>query len=302
MDRVALISKLRGLAKGVAYLFGGIGAIGLVWFVANTAPIKKLRSGDHNRQLASAVSHSSHHEESHAKEEGHTKPGELKSGWAVMRAIKSVQEKMEELERTDDQNKVLKLENANLRLQVEDLKFSCSAKQAQAHAANAGPGIHASTGSLLGRTLDTIQYKPPTHLMPDQLYTLGVSYFKAREDEKAAVILTFLTGFEDNTVFKSAKNFLMTGVAWYRLDNYKVADEFFEKAMRAPDAQEQLQYQAQARLWKALASDKLGNKRRSQEWLRDLLDHHPHSIEASWVNEGASLQRGIAGSGANEHH
>jgi hypothetical protein len=124
----------------------------------------------------------------------------------------------------------------------------------------------------------------PTNLVPGQLYTLGISYFKAREDEKAAVIFTFLTGLDDSDVFKTPKNFLLTGIAWYRLDNFATADRYFDRALKAPEKAENLQTLAHARLWKALTASRINKHTQSQFWLTELIDHHPLSVEATWVN------------------
>ena len=136
----------------------------------------------------------------------------------------------------------------------------------------------------MGRTLASIYYRPPMHLLPPQLYTLALSYFKAGEDEKAGVILTFLTGLEENNAYKNSKNYLMTGISWYRLANYELADAYFDQALEMKEGTESLPYLAQARLWKGLSAEKLGKHSASQQWLRELVDYHPQSTEAAWVN------------------
>lgn len=140
------------------------------------------------------------------------------------------------------------------------------------------------TGSRVGRTLASLGYRMPRELIPSQLYTLGVSYLKAREDEKAAVIFTWLTGMEGNTTYQTAKNLLTTGVLWYRLENYRLADEYFDQVLKKPEKSEVLQFQAEARLWKALVAKQNHKDLKAQFWLKDLLSHHPHSREASWIN------------------
>jgi tetratricopeptide (TPR) repeat protein len=155
----------------------------------------------------------------------------------------------------------------------------------------------------VGRDLASIQYRVPTNLVPGQLYTLGVSYFKGREDEKAAVIFTFLTGMDDNDSFRNPRNYMLTGIAWYRLDNFATADRYFDRALKAPEAPENLQVLAQARLWKALTSQRLTKHTQAQFWLTELVDHHPLSLEASWINSKGirpkppEAHRGVASDG-----
>jgi len=199
-------------------------------------------------------------------------------------AWESVQDKVDALHKAEADAESLKLENAHLRLKLESLQFDCHAADAELSTKQLELKLTEETWSKVGHSLASIQYKHPGHLLPAQLYTLGVSYFKGREDEKAAEILSFLTGLEENSTYKSPRNFLMTGVAWYRLDNFDTAEHFFDKVMETPDTPENLPFHAHARLWKALVSERLGKHTQSQSILRDLVDHHPHSTEADWVN------------------
>jgi hypothetical protein len=65
-----------------------------------------------------------------------------------------------------------------------------------------------------------------------------------------------------------------------------LADHYFDLALKAPAEQtENLKYQAQARLWKGILAQRGGKPTETQYWLHDLLDHHPQSTEAAWVNE-----------------
>lgn len=199
--------------------------------------------------------------------------------------------KMREIRSALEENEKLRIENAALQIKAESLKFDCTYKEATHKTHESGVVLTKETGSKVGRSLSSITYTPPTHLLPPQLYVLGVSYFKAKEDEKAAVILTFLTALEENDAYKTAKNYLMTGVSWYRLDNFEVADQYFAKAIGTKDMPENLPYQAQSRLWRGLVAQTLSQRSKAQFWLRDLIDHHPHSVEAGWVNPNKEAHR-----------
>ncbi len=210
-------------------------------------------------------------------------------GSTVQEAGESVQEKVEELSDAVYVRERLELENAQLRHWIEDEKFNCRTLAAERKTKEISMRLNEKTGALVGRTLASIDYRPPTHLLPNQLLTLAVSYFKAGESEKSAVIMTFLTGQEENDTYKTPKNYLLTGISWYRVDHFNLAQSYFDKILQEKPAKELLGYQAQARLWSALVSKRLGQASKSQEWLTKLLDHHPHSMEAAWVN------RSIAG-------
>ena len=207
-------------------------------------------------------------------------------------AVQSVSEKLDRMRRSEEENERLKLENANLRVQLEGLRFTAASMDASGNTHRVSMRLNQETGNLVGRTLASIEYHMPSNLLPEQLYTLAVSYFKAREDEKAAVIMTFLTGSE-NEQYKTAKDYVMTGVAWYRLDNYNLAVEYFDRALKVEESDGILPYLAQARLWKALSYEKLSKHTKAQFWMQELVDHHPRSAEAAWVN-GRTATRDIA--------
>jgi hypothetical protein len=217
-------------------------------------------------------------------------------------AIESVQVKVDELRRAEQENTRLRLENAQLRLRAESLSFDCQIEQSRDLTQKYGNDLHEKTGSTVGRTLASIQYRAPTHLLPEQLYTLGVSYFKGNEDEKAAVILTLLTQMSKGTTYRTARNYVMSGVAWYRLHNYEMAGLQWEQALRTEETPENLAFQAQARLWKAVLAKKTGRESQVQQWLEELVDHHPHSPEVGWVNSTHTTERTPASEETKSSH
>jgi tetratricopeptide (TPR) repeat protein len=227
---------------------------------------------------------------SHAKEdsaEEHAAPAR-KSAQApglwknYSQALRSIQEKMEKLQRLDLENESLKLENANLRLSLEERRFECRAEDAAKRSGEMGMKLNGETGSRMGRTLAAINYRVPSGLLPEQLYTLALKYFQGHEDEKAAVILTFLTGMEHEDAFRTAENHLMTGIAWYRLDNLSAANSYFDLVLKDTKAPKKVN--EQVRLWKALVYERWGKHPEAQNWLRELLSYNPHSTEAVWIN------------------
>ena len=62
-----------------------------------------------------------------------------------------------------------------------------------------------------------------------------------------------------------------------------MADFYFDRALKS-EGEESLQYQAQARLWKALVAKARGKQQQAQFWMQELVDQHPHSPEANWIN------------------
>ena len=206
---------------------------------------------------------------------------------ANLQAINGVQDKIEELRRIDEMNQRLTLENQKLRSLLEEKRFDRQVKE-QAH-------IHAEqtheterkTGTSVGRTIASLHYEIPKHLLPSQIYVLGMDYLDRHQDEKAAVIFHYLTHLENNNDYKNAQSFLLAGSAWYRIDNYKEAIASFNTAQSYAKKESDENAMAQSRLWRAIASSKMAGREVAQEQLRELIEHHPHSKEAKWVNPAA---------------
>lgn len=261
--------------------------------------------------LTMSRKHDTTHAKGHGAAHGDSKPESL---WQTyVDAVVSVQDKIDSLKKADEENEKLRKENAHLRLVLESEHYEKYAEKAQKETQAFQWKLSKDTGSKTGRTIASIGYKIPQDLLPAQLYSLGLSYFKMREDEKAAVIFTFLTGLEGDDSFKTAANHLLTGIAWYRIENFELADYYFDQVLRSAETKSSRRYHGQAKLWKGLVSERTGKHGKAQYWLRDVLDHDPHSIEAHWVNRSAGkdseeeheevAQRKLASSeGAHEEH
>jgi tetratricopeptide (TPR) repeat protein len=280
MDRQRLLAGFKAMFSDRKRVLRWGGGLVAILVVATTVGFWKGRGTGH-APAPEPVEASRHEAASPAVAVAPEQPG---LGHALAAAPLALWEKVAALGRAEHENERLRLENANLRSRLEAVQFDCRSRDTARATRDESVRLSKDTGSLVGRTLETIHYRPPTHLLPPQLYTLGVSYFKAQEDEKAAVILTYLTGLEENDAFKTARNYLMTGVAWYRVDNFALADTYFDKVLAQPETPENRAYMAQARLWRGMAAKRMNKTADSQKWLRELLDHHPHSMEAAWIN------------------
>lgn len=267
--------------------------------------------GDGHHPKGSSQHHASADEaahEGHGSGEHAASAGQTGGFFSVIyHALVSTQHKADEIKRASLENERLRLENMNLRKWGEQIRFECTASEAERGTKLRSTKLSEETGVRVGRILASIPYQPPAHLLPPQLHTLAVAYLKAGENEKAAVIFTFLTGMEDNEPFRTSRNYLMTAVSWYRLDHLQLADQYLDLAIQSQEEDEAAYpYQAQARLWRAVVAERLKDHRRSQKWLKELVDHHPKSVEASWVNPNAETARVPAGRKAHkkaaDHH
>ncbi len=204
----------------------------------------------------------------------------------------SIQNKVQSIQSIEDENKKLKLENAYLRVMAETGKFSCRSEEAKKKTDTVGQKLATSAGSKAARSIASIRYQFPENLLPEQLHALGVSYFKVKDDEKAAVIFNFLTELEDDTSYRNASNYLMAGIAFYRLDHFKNADAYFDKVAQAAESDEETaKAKRQAVYWKALVAERTKDRRRAQSLLLQGLENDPQAKEARWINPNGTTSQ-----------
>ena len=195
-----------------------------------------------------------------------------------------MQNRMVELRNMDETNRKLRSENTALKLQNAAAQFGCEAKKAEKVTEDVEFKLRKDTGTETGRALAGLTYQVPAHISVSQLYTLGVAYLKARDDEKVAAIFTSLIESEPSKdTYRTAQNLLIAASAWYRLDNFILSGNYFDEIIKLESTPD-LEYQAQARLWKALIAKKMDQDIKTQFWLQELVDHHPHAKETAWVN------------------
>ena len=104
------------------------------------------------------------------------------------------------------------------------------------------------------------------------------------------MIFTILADMDEPNLYRTPRTNLLAGASWYRLDNFEMANKYLDKVLEFPEVSENLPFLAQARLWKALSALRVSKVADAQQWLRDLVDHHPHSTEAGWVNSKEAVR------------
>ena len=121
----------------------------------------------------------------------------------------------------------------------------------------------------------------------------------ARADPRNAVVTKFelsQAGYSSEAAdhFEAADTYLSRAL---ELDGAKHFEEGSEHDSRTV---EELAMFAQARLWRALTAKRLGDEKKSQAYLVELVDHTPSARESQWVNREESLRgrekggRGVA--------
>lgn len=202
----------------------------------------------------------------------------------------TLQNKIEHIQQVDEENERLRLENAHLRVVLEAQRYENYQERAQSTTKALEWKLAKDTGDKAGRTPISIGYRVPNDLLPYQLYTLATSYFKNGENEKAAVIFHFLNNLDGDDTYKTPQNILLEAIAWYRVQNYELAEIQLEQVEHFTHGNNTLlsrTLKRQALLWSGLVAEKTGKHLKSQNLLREVLDHAPRSLEASWVNRKA---------------
>lgn len=288
-----IVEKFKEMKKGQKKLVFALGVsaliLGSVTYVAAHKRAATLvehaePEAAHGAEHATdhAVEHNSNHEPNHAQMSGFAKVwshyGQL---WI------SIQDKVDHLRQVDEDNERLRLENAHLRVVLEAQRYENYQERAQSTTKALEWKLSKDTGDKAGRTPVSIGYRVPNDLLPYQLYTLGTSYFKNGENEKAAVILHFLNNLDGDDTYKSPQNFLLEAIAWYRVQNYELAEIQLQQVdhyTHGNNSGVARTIKRQALLWSGLVAEKTGKHLKSQNLLREVLDHAPRSLEASWIN------------------
>jgi len=212
--------------------------------------------------------------------------GDLFKAKTILACARDVQASMDELKRAHQKNIQLMLEVENLQHVAEQNRFQCEETIAKSKTETMELRLTEETGSKVGRVLASINYRPPDHLSFNQLKSHASSYYQMEDYEKAAVIMTYLTGLYNNDNFKTGPNYLLTALSWYNLRHFNFAIDYADKVLKIPgNTEKDFKYHAQARLLKALTFQKKGEQHKSQEMLKELVDYHRKSPEARWINQ-----------------
>jgi tetratricopeptide (TPR) repeat protein len=115
------------------------------------------------------------------------------------------------------------------------------------------------------------------------LYVLAIAYFKKKEFEKTAVIVSSLMDLEESDFYKNAGTYLLLGISWYYLENYKLSEKYLDKII-AENNKEYHKSISSAYVWKAILAQKNGDRTNAQKFLEILLNQYPKSFEITLVN------------------
>ncbi len=190
--------------------------------------------------------------------------------------------RLNELEQADRENEELRRRVDLLEKERDQDKLSSVEKAMHVQKDMQAKIQKEQTGSEIGQSLMQLKYEPPTNLMPHQLYALAVGYVRKNENQQAAAILTRLVELKEDKSYKRPEVYLLAGVAWFRLENWKMAETFFDKAMSG--SSDSMQVHRQAKVWRALLLKRTGQEHLAQKIMIDLIAKSPHSSEAKWIN------------------
>jgi len=213
-------------------------------------------------------------------------------GHPFFEAWKSFLLKMEKMNTLYEGYNHLKAENSELRLLLEKIRFEFISQRAFSMTKKKEKKLLLETGSKVGRVLASLTDSVPQDLFPQHLFGLGVHFFSIHEYEKAALIFSDLLYLKQD--FQKKPPYLFAAaVSWYQIENYFLADHYFDELLSQFTEKRWSSYQSQSLVWKALIAKKINQEKNSQILLKKLLDQFPSSLEVLWINPQKQLSRNL---------
>ena len=191
-------------------------------------------------------------------------------------------DKLDEMRSLDLENQALGRKIALLEQKIVLNQVEHVEHEARRSTASVSERLHHEAGSELARVLKSIPYHAPENLLPNQLYTLGIEYFRKQEYEQAAVIFSQLIDLREDTSYQRPQTQLMCAIAWYHLKQFKLADRYLEQTKEKSEPSDAI-YRT-ALVWEALAAKNSGQTEKAQQRVIQIISRYPHSKEASWLN------------------
>lgn len=154
-------------------------------------------------------------------------------------------------------------------------------------------------GSELATALNSIKYEVPSHLAVHQLHALAVGHFRREDHEKSAMVFHHLLSLKDDSQFRKAENYLMSGISWYHLKNFNLALRDFREAIRLSPRGETSHRKGM--FWQALCYRSLGKKTHAERTMLHFIELYPKSEESDWLN-GRRRPAGVSAIEPETHH
>ena len=189
---------------------------------------------------------------------------------------------LDEMRELDADNIRLNQKLAALEMKIEVKEATLAEHDAERVTHETSERLKKESGSELARVLSSIEYRPPSHLLPNELYVLGLGYFRKGEYEQAAVIFSQLIHMKEESAYQKPQNYLMCGISWYKIKELRLAEENFSAAKKTTTIEDPIYRTAD--LWNAFLFETKGKKHEAQEVLTSMIARFPHSDEVQWVN------------------
>ena len=180
---------------------------------------------------------------------------------------------------------------------MNELSAHLTEQDAKAATEATSKRLKAEAGSALARAMSEIHYKAPTNVLPYQLYSIGLAYFRKQQFEQAAVIFNQLLSLSEDASYRRSEIYLLNAICWFKLKHYQLANASLVEAKKMSN--EHSPYFRKALLWQAMVAQALGERVKSQDILTMLIAMYPHSEEAMSINRKSG--RSIASEGEATH-
>lgn len=158
-------------------------------------------------------------------------------------------EKIERMRTAETRYEALEREHAELKKRYFALEHEYESLRAEVESKDTAERNLKLAGSPSGRSLASIPYKVPENLNMDQRYALAFEHMREKRFAEAAATFESFLSEPEGASQQTANAFYTAGVAWFKLENYKKARQYFEVSLQKADGEERAKIHHKVELW-----------------------------------------------------
>ena len=157
--------------------------------------------------------------------------------------------KIEHLRSLEAKYEALLQEHEKLKKEYFVLENQLDSLRAQSESTHLAEENLRLTGSPVGRSPASVDYKVPEGLDHEQRYALAFDHMRERRYGAAAVSFESFLHEPEGAAYQTANAFYTAGVAWFQLDNFNKARAYFDIALQKAEGDEKAKIRHKVELW-----------------------------------------------------
>ena len=169
----------------------------------------------------------------------------------------SLNEKAEHLQKIEASHRVLLAENERLKEQYLRLERDYLELKAETDSNDSAELSLRSAGTLTGRVPSSIHYQVPPGIHAEQQLALAFEHFNENRFAEAVATFSDLQEKPEGASLVDASALYTAGVAWFKVGNYKKAEEYFDEATNHASGEQREKVHKKVDLWKRLINRKI---------------------------------------------